>query len=270
MKSPRLILWVVVAILLAVGISLFFSRKRPAHLLSESTLPSVQERPRVFFVELNETNKDGFQKMLFIPDAPVSSPPFWLREDQVVIPEEVLQAIREGTEKRKFRLFLDKPGMDVEKEAQLFLIHRIQFDGVGREGGFADYYIFSRYPAQVTLPVQEKPQDAVHLGVNDSVTQTFQIRLIPDPALTLSREDSNRLAVLFAGKKSVLPPQGEELLSRLSQATTVTQEIFAPLPKGEVRPEDFQVLSEEFGTVNFSTELSVKNLGQREVQVEKK
>lgn len=230
--------------------------------------PAPKELPRAFYVELKEVNKDGFQKTLFISDAPETLPPFRFFQGRLLVSQEALRAIADGTDKERFRLFLDKPKMDVAKEAKLFLIHEVRYEGVGRAGSFADYYIFSQYPAQITLPVYEKPED-IHLGVNNSIAKTFQVRLIPDQALILLAKGTGRVEVTFAGKKSVLPAEGRETLSRLRHAAVITQELFAPVPKGKVGPEDFKIVTEEYGRVDFSTELSVKNVGQLEVAVEK-
>lgn len=276
---------VVVALLAAGGLWLLFGRtpRRPVQeelppRVTKSVAPpgkpspekkeAAKELPRAFYVELKEVNKDDFQETLFISDVPETLSPFLFFQGRLLVTPEALQAIADGTEKEKFRLFIDKPKMDVAKEAKLFLTHQVRYEGVGREGSFANHYIFSQYPAQVILPVYEKPED-MRLGVNDSVAKTFQVRLIPDQALILSEKEKGQVEVTFAGKKSVLLAEGQEILSRLQHATAITQELFAPVPKGKVSSEDFKIMTEEFGKIDFSTELSVKNIGQLEIVVGK-
>lgn len=261
MKSWRLVPWIVAAALVLLAGFLIFARKSPPK--------SDEERPKVFLVELKEVNKDGFKETLFVMESSGTPPPFELRENRLLLREEALRAIAAGKEKEQFHLFLDKAGMEIEKEARMFLIHQVRYEGVGREGGFARYYIFSQYPAQLKLPVYEKPPESVELGLNQSVTETFQIRLIPDEDLQLSEGGPDRIEVTFAGKKTVVLAEGDQMLSRLSHAASITQEIFAPLPKGEIREEDFHVLKEDYGKVDFQTELSLKNIGRVEIAVEK-
>lgn len=221
-------------------------------------------------MELKEVNQDSFPDNLFILDAPESPSPFIFSEGRLWVTEAAQQAIAEGKEKEQFRLFLDKSPMEIEKEAKLFLVHQVRYEGKGREGGSAHYYIFSRYPAHVDLPVYEKPEETLHLGINSSISETTQIRLIPAQALTLSEKEPGQIEVVFSGKKSVLLAEGELLLSRLRHATSVTQELFAPVPKGDVQKEDFRVMTEEYGKVDFSTELSIKNAGLHEISLQKK
>jgi len=288
MKSPRTILWVAAALVILTGLWLFTRKPSPPKNLQGSAPPPVteparpptekpakppagaaQQRPRAFFVELKEINKDDFKENLFVMEPSDTPPPFQLQEGRLLVREETLRSIAEGKEKEEFQLFLDKPGMDIKKEAKLFLVHQVQYQGTGREGSFAHYYIFSQYPAQLKLPAYEKPPESVELGVNQSAAQTFQIRLIPAETLQLSEKESDQIEVTFAGRKTVVLSEGDQLLSKLSHATSVTQEIFAPLPKGDVRQEDFKVLTEEYGKVDFQTELSVRNIGRMEVSVEK-
>lgn len=204
MKSPRLILWIVGALLILAAFWLFTRESPPKTVqkpapsgFTEPTRPPTKEtaqspaepsdqRHRAFLVELKELNKDDFKENLFVMEPSQTPPPFELREGRLLIRKETLAAIAEGKEREEFQLFLDKPGMDIEKEAKLFLVHQIRYEGVGREGGSAHYYIFSQYPAQLKLPVYEKPPELVKLGVNQSVAQTFQIRLIPAENLQLS------------------------------------------------------------------------------------
>ena len=288
MKSPRLILWVAAALLILAGLWLF-ARKPSSPKSKKEFSPPVsteparpatekpakppteasQQKPRAFLVELKEINKDDFKENLFVMEPSDTPPPFQLQEGRLLVREEALRSIAEGKEKEQFQLFLDKPGMDIEKEAKLFLVHQVQYQGTGREGSFAHYYIFSQYPAQLKLPVYEKPPESVALGVNQSAAQTFQIRLIPAETLQLSEKEPDQIEVVFAGRKTIVLAEGDQMLSKLSHATSVTQEVFAPLPKGEVRQEDFKILTEEYGKVDFQTELSVKNAGLHDIQLEK-
>ncbi|MBI1952671.1 MAG: hypothetical protein HYS41_00915 [Candidatus Omnitrophica bacterium] len=241
----------------------------PPEPVSQEPAPPAEEAHKVFYLELNEVNRDGFEELLFISDSPAQPPAFRMAGSRILVPEEVAASIAAGTQEKEFRLFLDKPGMDLAKEAKLFLIHAIRYEGKGREGSLANYYVFSQYPAQLALPVYSQRPESLELGLNDSVAKTFSIRLIPSGSLTLAEQTGqDGIEVAFAGKKSVVLSEGEEVLSKLKHATSITQELFAPVPKGEVKPEDLRLVKEEYGRVDFFTEISLKNVGLREVSVE--
>lgn len=227
--------------------------------------PSEKPEAQAFFVELSELNQDGFQETLFIADSPVQPPPFRWVEGKIVVAQGVQAAIDQGQEAAQYRLYLDKPGLNLKEGAKLFLIHQVRFSGTGRQGSFANYYVFGEYPAQLKLPVFDTTSDQLRLRVSDSVGQTLGIRLIPAASLDLSEKFGGQMEVSFAGKKTVLLAKGQELLSKLKHATSITQELFAPIPKGEVKEEDFRVVTEEFGKVDFFTELSLRNEGVCEV-----
>lgn len=238
--------------------------------VAEEPVEPAEELPKALYVELNEVNRDGFEEILFIADRPVHPAPFRLAGSRIVVPQEVAASIAAGTQEQDFRLFLDKPGMDLAQEARIFLTHAIRYEGKGREGSMAGYYVFSRYPAQMKLPVYGERPESVELGLNDSLARTFDIRLIPAESITLSEgAQAGGIEAAFAGRRSEVPSEGEEVLSQLTHAASVTQELFAPVPKGEVKPEDLRLIKEEYGSIEFSTEISLKNAGLLEVQVEK-
>ncbi len=116
------------------------------------------------------------------------------------------------------------------------------------------------------LPADETITSALGLRAGDSIGKTFRIRIFPASTITFS-EKRTHVVISFAGKEAPVLPETETTLSKLSRTISVTRELFGPIPKGEIRPEDIQVIAEDYGTVEFSTELSLKNHGQHEVEL---
>lgn len=218
--------------------------------------PPAKEPHRALYLELNEINRDGFQKPLFVPEPSTQQAPFRLEGGKIVVNPEAQDP----------HLHLDKPGMDLKTEAKIFLVHHAQYVGAGREGAVSDYYVFSHFPARVELPADETGAGALDIGVGDSIGKTFHIRIFPASTIIFS-EKGERAVISFAGKETLVTAVMEAPLSKLSRMISVTQQLFGPVPKGEIHPEDTRVMAEDYGTVEFSTELSLKNHGQHEVEL---
>ena len=264
----RLLILIALLGLLAGGwflASLRSSRSREAR--HPDAVP-VAEHPPTWYVALIETNRDTFPNRLFLESTGPSPRPFRFEETAVVVAEGVDAAIARGTQEEEFRLVLDRPGLDPATQARVFLVYEVRYAGAGREDGVADYYLFSAFPAQVTLPAFDASSGTLHLTLDDAMGQTFAVRLFPDRTLVLRESPTGGLALVFAGQTLELPPGDTHLMAPLAATLTVTQELFAPVPKGPVSQDAFRTVTDDYGPIEFSTELSVTSQAVTEVRAE--
>lgn len=236
---------------------------------SRSPLPTSAapaEGPhRALYVELIETNHDTFEHRLFINATEVPPAPFRFRENRIAMAPGVGQAIAQGTHPETFRLTLDRPDLDPARDAWLFLVHEVRYDGVGRVGGHADYYAFTSTPARVTLPAAEQAGGDLVIGLDESIGKTFALRFFPGASLTFALDGAGQLTVAADGASQPLPEEGEVQLSQEARTVSIRQTLLAPVPKGPVIPEQLDTIEETLGPVQCSTELLARNRGLLEV-----
>lgn len=268
----RNIVTVTFAILVLIFGFWFISKvKQPAQKPAEhpARQAQLQEKlPKALCVELTEINHDTFQNQLFMEEPGIQRWPFYLRDGKIVVDKGVAQSIKDGKNVEEYRLFVDKKEIDIEKEAKLFVIHNIVYDGVGRETSFADYYIFSKFPAKIPFPVSDWSSGKVHLTLDDSIGSMLNIRLFQGSDLLLSEAPQNAIEAAYAGTKATISADQEQLLTKNTKPFAITQEAFVPVPKGPITENDIKVETVEYGTIEFSTELKAKNHGLCDVQVE--
>ncbi len=253
-QNGRLKLGLLAFLALAAGLFLAQSAwKKPLSSPPPSTVVASATH-QAFYVELVEINSDHFLGRLFenlAAEPPL--PPFVLKENKLHVKHQALQSYL---------------GMDTAQEGLLFVTHRVVYNGVGREGAYNTYYVFRLLPGKVPLPAFTNP-GALHLTSDDSLADLFHIRLFPAAILHLDQAPPGKLeARLDDGKGISLASPEEHLLSVENKTVLVTQEYYAPLPKGPIHQEDFKPTTGDLGSVEFSTRLSAKDAGRYEVVIE--
>jgi len=256
---------VLIVLIVIFGFWLITSKKQPQF---KPTEISTAEKPlQVLFLELTEINRDTFKNKLFVAEFETIITPFYLREGRLAIDKEAVQAIKEKRDLKKYRLFVDKPGLDIEKEAKLFLIYNQRYEGIGRNMSFTEYYIFNVLPAKISVFGFNSQVTEMRLAPDESIGKTFDIRILPGGELIITQVAQEDAEISFAGKKSVVSAKKEELLARDSKKILVSQEFFAPVPKGKITEDDIKIETAEFGEIEFSTDLKVINHGLCQLEI---
>lgn len=182
------------------------------------------ETPAVHYWELIETNRDSFAQPLFHADRPPSMPDFYFHEGKLFI--------RAGLKKEL-------------RGKKYLLLHKILYQGTGREGAQFRYLTFKEEPKEFSLQGWDSAKDPLLLSLDDSIGKTFAIRILP---------------------ANPIPPTALPVYK--SKTVQIRQELFAPLPKGEMQAADIRVTRVDYGSILFSTELRLKKYGKVEVVFE--
>lgn len=233
--------------------------------------PPVVQAPRALYLEFIERNRDNFLQPLFVEaDAPARRP-FSLAGSEVVVDRGVQAALAQGTQADDYRLQVDRAELDVGRDARLFLVHEVHYDGQGRFGGVSHFYIFSAWPAVVALPVFEPVGPTWALSLDESLRRTAAIRLLPAGAggmIRLTARPDGSVEIASATGMTVVPPGSAVSLGTSSRTLEVTQDLLAPIPKGPVTAEEIRTDTARLGSITFSTELQATSAGWCEVRVE--
>lgn len=179
-------------------------------------------------VEITETNRDTFKNELFM---------------------------KESSFQRRKRLD------SKDQKTKLFLAYHVVYEGVGRESSWDDTYVFDSFPAKIPLPGFGDASDKFQLALGDSIGRMLDIRLLSATELLINEVEQGTIKI-SVGEREVLVSAGEEqTLSKNSKTMAVTQEAFGPVPKGPITEKDIHVETVEYGNIEFSTELKIKNFG---------
>ena len=253
-------------LVLVAAVVLFLWKAHPSKsppLISERTSPTVESslRKGVLYMEVTETNRDNLNTELVDGLPSHQGWPFLLKEDRLVLNPKLQASIQKGKGRDEFGVVLDQPILDL-KQAKLILSYRVLYEGKGREGEVVTHYVFSRWPAQVTLPVFEQSSVQWQMTLDDPMNRILEIRPLHQPQLTLT-ELSGETVGLLCGDQNRQLGIGEEIsLAKGTQTLAISQEILAPVPKGHVSEQDIRAEKVDFGPVEFSAELRIKNYGK--------
>ena len=262
----RLKIWLFLLLALAVFVFVCLLL-RVSHSKSPSSpgraLPATVSSPPegILYLELTEVNRDSFKEGLLLEPHSPQAWPFLLKDNRLIVNPKLQASIQQGKEWDEFGLVLDQPRLDL-KQVVLILSYRILYEGKGREGEVVTHYVFSRWPAQVKLPGFEHSSAQWQVTLDDPMSRILEIRPLHQPQLTLT-ELSGETVGLLCGDQNRQLGTGEEIsLAKGTQALAISQEILAPVPKGHVSEQDIRAEKVDFGPVEFSAELRIKNYGK--------
>lgn len=227
-------------IVLLVTISFFGGWSYYKHITSK-------EDPKAIYLELVETNKDTFKNKLLDFHKPFKEAPFYIEKDEIVITAEGKKLTR-------------------AKKIKIFLVHKVVFDGAGRTGASSDYYMFDKIPARIKL--KSFTSGKLKLTLDDSTNKTLAIRLLPK-ILSIIRTniDRNYVTLKYNDHRTKLSREQQITLNESSKDIQISQEYLAPVLKGkEPSKKDIKIEVDNFGTIKFSTNLSIKNYGSYTVK----
>ena len=214
--------------------------------------PNLIENLNISYLKVTETNTDTLELQILesFGDVP---PDMWVNDDTLQISKKTLDELQNGAYKHE-QVTKDAEKIDL-KDLKLIVEYSTKYAGKAREKTLTQYYLFTKFPAEITLPEGLEKKDSLELDLFESIGEIYRIQLGPKKLSITQKEN------VFVVNDKELALKAQVNLGSQKKKISIKKKLIAPVPKGPVKEEDIKLRTVDFGEGEFSTETLVEYVG---------